>query len=74
MTETGRAGERRGHALIEDITYAGPEGSTVEAYLITPSSTGSPSGALGSNQCQNITPALRTLGSAGDPALDGVIR
>jgi len=25
MTETGRAGERRGHALIEDITYAGPE-------------------------------------------------
>jgi len=42
MSETGRAGERRGHALIEDITYAGPEGSTVEAYLITPSSTGSP--------------------------------
>src|SRR4029079_5519345 len=42
MSETGRAGERRGHAMIEDITYAGPDGSTVAAYLITPSSTGSP--------------------------------
>jgi pimeloyl-ACP methyl ester carboxylesterase len=42
MTETGRAGERRGDALIEDITYAGPDGSTVEAYLITPSSAESP--------------------------------
>ncbi len=42
MTETGRAGERRGDALIEDITYTGPDGSTVEAYLITPSSAESP--------------------------------
>ena len=38
MTEAARSSERHGDTLIEDITYAGPDGSTVEAYLVTPSS------------------------------------
>ena len=38
MTEGARSSERRRDTLIEDITYAGPDGSTVEAYLVTPSS------------------------------------
>ena len=36
MAVHSRSHERRGDALVEDITYEGPDGSTVDAFLIMP--------------------------------------
>jgi len=36
MASGSRSREQRGNAAIEDITYGAPDGSTVEAFLITP--------------------------------------
>jgi hypothetical protein len=36
MPSESRSREPRGNAAIEDIAYGAPDGSTVEAFLITP--------------------------------------
>ena len=45
MSDESRSRVRRGDALIEDIGYAAPDGSTVEAYLVAPADAGTTHGA-----------------------------
>ena len=56
MASGSRSREQRGNAAIEDITYGAPDGSTVEAFLITPAfgAVGAASGPSSSDGAAGI--------------------